>query len=82
MSKSNLTTADLLRLSKAANRYQKLNLEIAEKFKTRYGVVYSDIPAADDLVEILEYGGNETITLKLADEIMLEAGYPVLKRRR
>lgn len=67
----------LKRAARLAAEKAAVQQELSEAFRARYGVTYSDVDA-DWIIDELDYGGGETITVARSDEEMTICGYPPL----
>jgi hypothetical protein len=74
-----LTTALLQQAAAIAERHQAMSARISEAFKARYGVTHSDVDC-DHLIDVLDYGGGQHITLAEADSAMAACGVSRLPR--
>lgn len=58
----------------AAHSVQRL---LTEAFEERYGVTYSDVDC-DPIIDCLDYGSGNALTIKDCDRLMAECGvYPL-----
>ncbi|MBS3648798.1 hypothetical protein KEU06_09290 [Pseudaminobacter sp. 19-2017] len=74
---SKLTQRLLNRAADLAELQSKVQSDLTEAFRERYGTTYSDVNA-DEIIDVLDYHGGH-ITLSDVDEIMTKAGYPPRK---
>jgi hypothetical protein len=66
----------LRRATRMAAAAQDIQQELTAAFTERYGATYSDVDA-DQLIDVLDYGGGIAPTVAEVDEIMAAAGYPL-----
>ena len=78
LDKVRLTSRLLQRAADLASQSNEIQGKLTAAFRHRYGTTYSDADA-DSLIDVLDYHGG-SIDLEECDKIMIEAGYPPLKR--
>lgn len=72
-----LTNSLLRRTHLAAVRHNALTAQITEAFEERYGCTYSAVDE-DCIIDSLDYGSGNTVTIEECDRLMAEAGHPAL----
>jgi hypothetical protein len=69
----------LTQTANAAEKHNRLQQEVGEMFKERYGVHYSDVDC-DSVIDALDINGGN-ITVEQCDEYMTTCGHPPLGKK-
>jgi hypothetical protein len=72
-----LSAALLRRAARIAEQASKVQADLTEAFRDRYGVTYSDVDC-DWLIDVLDYGGGKNLTVAECDRAMENCGAPRL----
>lgn len=76
-----LTNALLRKAHAAAVRHSELSAKITAAFQARYGATHSDVDC-DELIDTLDYGAGDIVTVEECDAIMSRYGRSPLPQER
>lgn len=65
----------LRRAATISSKAQAVQQELTEAFRARYGKTYSDVDA-DQIIDVLDYGGGAKLTYRECDRLMADCGAP------
>lgn len=69
------------RACRSAIKHNEISRLITDAFMERYGATHSEADE-DWLIDTLDCGIGPAVSLERCDKLMLEAGYPVLSKKR